>query len=168
VFARNALRDIEVFLPLTFMIARSDDVEGWIALAGLVWTGVFTLFPLFNRDRLRAGDLVAGTWVVVAPKRKLLRDQADVAPAANADLAFTSAQLDAYGVKELQVLEGVLRGRERETQAAVARRIRAKIAWDGPWAADAEFLAAYYAALRGRLEQRLLFGRRKRDKHDTG
>ena len=32
---------------------------------------------------------------------------------------------------------------------------------------DGDFLAAYYAALRERLEQRLLFGHRRRDKHDA-
>ena len=31
---------------------------------------------------------------------------------------------------------------------------------------DAEFLNAYYAALRARLERKLLFGRRRLDKHD--
>ena len=31
---------------------------------------------------------------------------------------------------------------------------------------DEDFLAAYYVALRGRLESRLLFGKRRRDKHE--
>ena len=33
---------------------------------------------------------------------------------------------------------------------------------------DGDFLTAYYAALRGRLEGRLLFGKRKKDKFDVG
>ena len=52
--------------------------------------------------------------------------------------------------------------------AAVAERIRAKIGWTrGPNEGDGEFLDAYYRALRGRLESRLLLGRRRKDKHDS-
>jgi hypothetical protein len=51
---------------------------------------------------------------------------------------------------------------------AVAARIRKKIDWAAdPGERDGDFLAAYYAALRERLEQRLLFGHRRRDKHDA-
>jgi hypothetical protein len=50
---------------------------------------------------------------------------------------------------------------------AVAARIRRKIGMPDNKTPDGEFLAAYYKALRGRLESRLLFGRRKRDKFDT-
>jgi hypothetical protein len=52
--------------------------------------------------------------------------------------------------------------------AAVAARIRAKIGWSGTDTSDLEFLSAYYTALRRHLEQRMLFGRRKRDKFDLG
>ena len=56
---------------------------------------------------------------------------------------------------------------DRRTMTAVASRIRRKIDWTAePEESDGDFLAAYYAALRGRLEQRLLFGHRRRDKHD--
>jgi hypothetical protein len=51
---------------------------------------------------------------------------------------------------------------------AVADQIRFKIGWTKTsYETDREFLAAYYAGLRRRLEQRLLFGKRKRDKHDA-
>ena len=61
----------------------------------------------------------------------------------------------------------MLRNANAEAMEAVAERIRAKIAWNKrPSEIDQEFLSAYYAALRRRLEQRLLFGVRKRDKHD--
>ena len=164
IFARNAIREIEVYLPLTFLITQRGGVDGMIVLAGLVWSGVFALFPLFNRDRLRAGDLVAGTWVVHAPKRVL---GADLAATPAASITFTREALDAYGIRELSVREEVLRHKDATTMKAVAERIRAKIgATDS--LPDGEFLAAYYTALRGRLEQRLLFGRRKRDKFDRG
>ena len=168
IFARNAMRELEVFLPATFVFARGSGVDGILITLGAIWTGVFVIFPLFNRDRLRLGDIAAGTLVVKAPKVKLLPDIAEAAPATVGGAAFTQAQLDAYGVKELQVLEQVLRGGERRTIAAVAARIRTKIGWEGPTdVPDATFLNAYYAALRHRLETGLLFGRRRRDKHDV-
>lgn len=168
VFARNAMRELEVFLPVGFLLSSGGDVDAWINLLGLTWTGVFLLFPLFNRDRLRVGDLIAGTWVVRAPRRKLTLDLAEAGAAHLHEHAFTTAQLDAYGVKELHVLEQVLRRRDAKTLRAVAERIRRRIDWSGPEGADADFLAAYYAGLRGRLEQRLLFGKRKADKFDVG
>jgi uncharacterized RDD family membrane protein YckC len=163
VFARNALRELEIFLPATIFMMRGFGVDGWLVLLGTLWSGVFVVFPLFNRDRLRLGDLAAGTMVVHAPRRMLRPDLSD-APAA-AGLAFTPAQLDAYGIKELHVLEGVLRAKDRRTMAEVARRIRGKIGWEGE-ASDPAFLAAYYAGLRQRLEQRMLFGHRRKDKLD--
>ena len=169
VLTRNFLREIEVFLPLIFLISASaagDPVEGWVTIMGLVWTGIFLFFPLFNRDRLRLGDIVAGTWVVKAPRQSLAPD---LAAALKGDgFAFSREQVQAYGVKELQVLEDVLRRRDKRTMAAVAERIRGKIGWyKAPIESDEAFLTAYYAALRGRLEHRLLFGHRRRDKFDT-
>lgn len=170
IFARNAMRELELFLPLTFLISGpylAMHGDGWMYLLGVIWFGVFVTLPLFNRDRLRAGDMVAGTWVLRSPRQKLLRDMADEGAVTRADFAFTPVQLDAYGVKELQVLEQVLRTRERATVRAVADRISAKIAYVRGGAADIEFLQAYYHALRERLESRLLMGRRRRDKFDV-
>lgn len=168
VFARNAMREIEVFLPATFLFAHGQGVDGVLVLLGLLWTGVFALFPLFNRDRLRLGDLLAGTWVVAAPSRRLLPDLAVAPPIGDRDrFEFTQAQLDVYGVKELQVLEDVLRRRHMQSIRGVAQRIRAKIGWTpGPNESDFDFLDAYYAALRRRLEQMMLLGRRRKDKFD--
>jgi uncharacterized RDD family membrane protein YckC len=173
VFARNAMREIEVFLPLTFLVASggagADPVAGWVMLLGLAWTGGFALFPLFNRDRLRVGDFVAGTWVVKSPREKLSIDLLDALESAQGQggFVFTPDQAGAYGIKELHVLEDVLRRKDPKTLAAVAERIRAKIAWrTAPDETDTAFLSAYYAALRGRLETRLLFGHRRKDKFD--
>ena len=73
VVARNAMREIEVFLPLSFLAARAADgaADAALTIASLVWSGIFLFFPLFNRDRLRVGDLVAGTWVVQTRKADL-------------------------------------------------------------------------------------------------
>jgi uncharacterized RDD family membrane protein YckC len=169
VFARNALRELELFLPIGFLFSRGQGVDAWMISLGCLWSLVFLLFPLFNRDRLRAGDLIAGTMVVRAPRPLLLPDLARDGAGALTELSFTDVQLDAYGIKELQVLENVLRGNDRKTIAEVARRIRVKIAWtDGAETSDRAFLAAYYAALRGRLERQMLFGRRRKDKFDKG
>jgi uncharacterized RDD family membrane protein YckC len=166
VIARNAMRELELYIPLIFIFSRGEGIEAWIILAGSVWCGIFLLFPLFNRDRLRAGDLIAGTWVLKAPKQKMLPDLTGEKPA-EAAFAFTTVQLDTYGVKELQVLESVLRVSEPNAMEAVAGQIRGKIGWTARAnESDKEFLGAYYAALRRRLEQRLLFGVRKKDKHD--
>ncbi len=171
VFARNAMREIEIFLPLSFLMASggagADPIAGWVVLLGLAWTGGFMLFPLFNRDRLRVGDFVAGTWVVKSPRERLTIDLLDALELAQGGFAFTADQAGAYGIKELHVLEDVLRRKDPKTLTAVAERIRGKIAWRAqPGETDAAFLAAYYAALRGRLETRLLFGHRRKDKFD--
>ena len=167
VFARNAMREIEVFLPMMFLFMSGQGVDAGLAALGAIWSGVFVLFPLFNRDRLRLGDLAAGTMVVKAPKRVLRPDLVQDGPALVGGLAFTEAQLDAYGVKELHVLESVLRGGQRGAIAEVSERIRRKIGWDAPLeVSDRAFLAAYYAGLRARLETRMLFGHRRADKFD--
>ena len=167
VFARNALREIEINLPLSFLAMSGDSVDGWIALLGLLWSGIFLFFPLFNKDRLRAGDLIAGTWVVRAPKPILANDLASEKADLDSTYSFTPEQVEAYGVHELHVLENVIRANEQQTVMDVADRIRNKIKWNkGMSENDLDFLKAYYAALRGRLETRLLFGVRRKDKFD--
>ena len=173
------MRPVEVFIPILLLFADGEaGVEGWIQLCSIVWAAVFVLLPLFNKDRLRACDIVAGTWVVAAPKGALLPDMATAAadysgvPTTDASpYMFTIEQLDAYGIYELQTLETVLRqdglnlGATREV---VCERIRQKIGWpepDTPVDAD-RFLETFYAALRARLENRMLFGHRREDKHD--
>ncbi len=172
VFARNALREIGFFLPIGFMFGiGSEGVDGWMSLLASIWAGIFLFFPLFNKDRLRVGDLVAGTWVVRAPRPMLAADLVTTDEPQNAAIfakfAFTPAQIDAYGIKELHVLEDVLRARDPDVLADVASRIRTKIGW--VWEvgeSDIAFLQAYYAALRGRLESKVLMGVRRKDKFD--
>ncbi|CAN7384905.1 RDD family protein [Phenylobacterium sp. LjRoot164] len=168
VLVRNAMRELEVFMPLSVIMVRTQEGGGqaWMYLLGVVWVGIFALFPLFNRDRLRIGDLVGGTWIVRTPRQRLARDMAVEGSERLVRYPFTPAQLDAYGEKELHVLEEVIRRRDRRTVRAVAERITTKIGWTAsPDQDDYDFLSAYYAALRGRLESRMLMGRRRRDKH---
>src|SRR5688572_28221292 len=160
VIARNLMREIEFYLPLSFLIFRSTEglADGLMWLLGLGWACIFLFFPFFNKDGLRVGDLLAGTWVISAPKRVLgaeLLGESGETP----EFAFTDAQLDAYGVFELQTLERVLRENVPDAMATVSWTIRNKIGL-GEVSSDHAFLNAYYAALRARLERKLLFGRR--------
>lgn len=170
VLARNFVREIEIGLPLQFAFMSGDQFSSWMALFGLLWSGVFLLFPIFNKDKMRVGDLIAGTWVIRTPKSQLL---GDIASSGQGDqtrrrFSFSQQQLDAYGIHELHVLEDVLRQSTADIKAQVATRIRTKIGWTIlPGETDLYFLEAYYAALRGRLEQRMIFGERKSDKFDT-
>ncbi len=167
VFARNAMREVELFLPLTFLGMSFAQGAWLVGLAGIGWSVGLLLLPLFNRDRLRAGDLIAGTWVVRQPKRGLLRDMTEGGEVLAARFRFTSAQLDAYGEMELHVLEEVVRQRQPATVKDVAARIRRKIGWQASaQESDLEFLDAFYAAQRRMLERGLLFGARRKDKHD--
>ena len=175
IVARNMMRELEFFLPLSFLgyQASQGAGEAWTALAGLGWSLVFALFPLFNRDRLRVGDLVAGTWVLRNPRPGLGLDIAGRRAVAGPDFTFTEAQLDAYGEFELQTLEGVLRRAVPDAMrraaddpvTLVAASVRRKIDWQGR-DDDYALLSAYYTALRARLERGLLFDRRRRDKTD--
>jgi len=163
VIARNLLRDIEIFLPLTMVGAALGDSsgQGWLA-AG--WFLIFALLPLFSRDRLRAGDLIAGTWVVERPREALAPALTVGAPAT--DYRFRDADLAVYGEYELQRLEEVLRLRRPEPMALVAETIAGKIGWSAPHDEEVvPFLEAYYAQLRARLEGGMRMGRRKADKH---
>lgn len=166
VIARNMMREIEFYLPLSFLSynAAEGTASGLTSLAGLIWTGIFLFFPLFNQDRLRVGDLLAGTWVVNAPKRKLAVDSLNI-ESQPARYRFTEEQLDVYGIYELQTLEQVLRDSNPEAIASVAATIRGKIgAADEGF--DRDFLVAYYDAMRARMERGLLFGKRREDKFD--
>jgi uncharacterized RDD family membrane protein YckC len=174
VFARNLMRDLEFFLPLAAMFAPQaliPDAPGWAGLVALCWLFVFAGMPLFNQDRLRCGDMIAGTLVVRAPVPVLLPDLADVQAWRRQEIAFTREQLDIYGIHELQVLEDLLHRAAEGTLDSriledVGEKIKRKVGWPQErWNVPTlAFLEAFYAAQRGRLEQRLLFGERRERK----
>jgi hypothetical protein len=95
-------------------------------------------------------------------------DLLDTEAPAQARFTFTEAQLDVYGVYELQTLERVLREAQPEAIATVAHVIRGKIGLGDQWGEDHEFLLCYYDAIRARMERGLLFGKRRADKFDRG
>jgi uncharacterized RDD family membrane protein YckC len=178
VIARNLLRDIELFLPLVFLMSASDGGDmGAAGLAATAWFLIFALFPLFNRDRLRAGDLIAGSWVVEAPRLRLPRIMASAGTKASTDsaggspaepglhgIAFSEAELSVYGEYELQTLERILRESQPDAQRKVHAAIAAKIGRVPAAGEERAFLEAYYAQLRARLEAGMRLGRRKADK----
>ncbi|RWB76954.1 MAG: RDD family protein [Mesorhizobium sp.] len=167
VIARNLMREIEVFLPLSILAARaSADVADTLStIFGLVWALLFSLFPLFNRDRLRIGDLLAGTWGVEAPKVALVEDLSLRKAPVAVRFQFSLAQLDAYGIAELQKLEEVLRRDDYSALRAVAETIARKIGAKVEPVDSKAFLTAYYGELRAHLERKLLLGNRKADKY---
>ncbi|MDG4884253.1 RDD family protein [Mesorhizobium sp. WSM4884] len=167
VIARNLMREIEVFLPLSILAARGSAgvADTLSTIFGLVWALLFSLFPLFNRDRLRIGDLLAGTWVVEAPKVALLEDLSQRKDPIAARFQFSAAQLDAYGISELHKLEEVLRRDDYFAMRAVAETIGRKIGAKVEPADSKAFLTAYYGELKAHLERKLLLGNRKADKY---
>lgn len=206
ILARNLVRELELWMPMTFIVASSlvwPDAPAWMWVVATAWLVLVSLLPLFNKDNLRVGDLIGGTLVVVQPRVQLRADLADAAAraapvgapaaapggvpgaapggvggavaaaraAAAPRYAFTETQLDVYGVYELQVLEGLLRGEaaaDAGAVQAVAEKIRAKVHYAETVRPgdDERFLRDFYTALRAHLEQRLLFGKRRADKHD--
>ena len=174
VFARNLMRELELFLPISLMVSNQVSTSGLGNLLTFLWLGIFVLLPFFNRDRMRAGDMIGGTWVVAAPASILLSDLASAQSTDPADALyrFTRDQLDVYGIYELQTLESVLRQRginARATFDTVFERISNKIGWapePGQTIHSRAFLEAYYRALRAHLETGLLFGKRRESKHD--
>jgi uncharacterized RDD family membrane protein YckC len=193
VFARNLTRDLELFLPLTALAAPQLLAGGaplWARWSAVAWLVVFAVVPLVNRERLRCGDLVAGTLVVRAPRAVLLPDLAGAeaataatgtgagsllaTPAAAEAFRFTRQQLDVYGIAELQVLEDLLRRYEQgsldfDVLREVTIKINNKIGWPEGLAEVQvlPFLQAFYRAQRHRLEQKMLFGHRQERKRDV-
>ncbi len=170
VIARNLLRDIELFLPLVFLMVAPSGEMGSAGIAGLAWFLLFMAFPFFNKDAMRAGDVIAGTWVVEAPRTKLAETlSTQGAATGTSDLTgvrydFNEEELSIYGEHELQTLERVLRDGQEESITAVHDTICRKIGWNPGAGDERAFLEAYYAQLRARLEGDMRFGRRKQDK----
>jgi len=170
VLARNLLRDIELFMPIALLFGAAE-LNGFTWLAAMGWFLVFALFPFFNKDRLRAGDLIAGSWVVEAPKRRLEAVMSSTATARQGTSAttgaayrFGDAELAIYGEYELQTLERVLRENRSEALVSVHEAICRKIGWHPGAGDERAFLEAYYTQLRARLETGMRMGKRKADK----
>lgn len=172
VVARNLVREMELFLPATFIFGlitagSGDAADGGIVLFGMLWTLGLGFFLLFNKDRMRLGDLIGGTWVVMAKRKRMVADIATTRIANEPGMpVFTAEELSVYGIFELQELERVLRQGDRDTMIAVADTIRAKIGRTLQ-EDDKVFLVAYYRQLKARQERDLLFGKRRENKYEA-
>ena len=178
IIARNLAREVEFFLPLGLYLGLNEDLGAWTQLASLGWTLTLTVVPFFNREHLRAGDIIGGTQVISMPKRALLNDLTEqprlLLPKNSAtprkNYVFTFEQLAIYGNLELQVLEEILRRPANEENdsllSEVCGKICRKIGWEEsvPQNDIRRFLNDFYAALRAELERGQLFGRIRADK----
>ncbi|MEM9502033.1 MAG: RDD family protein [Pseudomonadota bacterium] len=171
VIARNLIRDIELLMPLVFLMVAPSGEMGSFGYAGLAWLAVILAIPFLNKDALRPGDIIAGTWVVEAPRTKLA-DALSTQGAAKGTSELTGVRYDfgerelgVYGERELQTLERVLRDGQADAISAVHETICRKIGWDPGAGDERAFLEAFYARLRAKLESDMRFGKRKADKH---
>lgn len=169
--ARNLMKEVEIFLPMTFLFGAGD-ISDLTGLGLLVWAVAVLIVPFANRRRQRLGDMVAGTLVVEQPRAVLLPDLAEARASTGAQLLFDPAQLSVYGRFELQALETILRtppktAEGRKHVADVARTIRQKIGYKEQVLADGDwpFLLEFYRQQREFLEGRHLLGDSRENKH---
>ena len=170
VIARNLTREVEMFIPLGVLFEAGQVANGavdWRSVATAGWLLFFLIIPTINRDRMRGGDLIAGTMVISLPKRSLLSDLVG----RTLRFTFTPGQLQAYGAFELQVLEELLRRpRNHETLQVldeVCDKICRKIGWANPVPRSdvIAFLRDFYTAERAFLEREQLYGKARPDKY---
>ena len=170
VVARNLTREIETFLPLGVLLTWGPSANGSIAWENFVialWMLFFAALPFINRDRMRGGDLIAGTMVISLPKRLLSSDLVEK----TAQFSFSEEQLRAYGAFELQVLEELLRHPETPEATRVLTdvcdKICRKIGWTEPVPPTqvVPFLREFYTAERAFLEREQLYGKARADKY---
>jgi len=169
VIARNLTREVEIFLPLGILVAGGRSSGGtvdWEQLSIAAWLAFFAALPLINRDRMRGGDLIAGTMVIALPKLVLLSDLVEGAM----QFSFTEQQLKAYGAFELQVLEELLRRPSMPDGGLVLEevcdKICRRIGWTEPVPRHrlVAFLRDFYTAERAFLEREQLYGKARADK----
>ncbi|MEM1131920.1 MAG: RDD family protein [Pseudomonadota bacterium] len=173
VVARNLLREVEFFLPIQFLsiLSAQGNTSSFTLIAGVIWVLVFAFFLMFNKDRMRCGDLLAGTWVVLAPKQQLTevvapQDSMTSAARYGADYRFSDAELGIYGEYELQTLERVLRDGSEESERTVYVAICTKLGWEPGAGDERAFLENYYTQLRQKLESGMRFGKRRANKYE--
>ena len=169
VVARNLTREIEMFIPIGILLTwGKGGTTDWEQLLIAGWLLFFIALPLINRNRMRGGDMIAGTMVISLPKLVLSSELAEKA----AQFVFSEQQLQAYGAFELQVLEELLRHPDRSDTARILAEVRdkicRKIGWTTPVPANEtlRFLREFYTAERAYLERAQLYGKARADKHD--
>ena len=170
VIARNLTREVEMFIPIGVLMHGGRSINGtidWQEVVVIAWVLFCLAIPASNRDRMRGGDLIAGTMVIALPKLTLLSDLVERA----AQFTFNEQQLRAYGAFELQVLEELLRRPPTPAGAVVLREVCDKICHRIGWTSEVPqnqlvtFLRDFYTAERAFLEREQLFGKGRADKY---
>ncbi len=170
VIARNLTREVEMFIPLGVLLEGGRSVGGavdWGQFTTALWLLFFAALPAINRDRMRGGDLIAGTMVIALPRRVLSSDLVE----RTMQFTFTPHQLRAYGAFELQVLEELLRrppsAETTQVLDEVCGKICRKIGWTDalPQHDVTTFLRDFYTAERAYLEREQLFGKARANKY---
>ncbi len=170
IVARNLMKEVEVFLPITTLFV-ADDLGTWTGIFMVVWMVGVLIVPVVNRQKQRLGDMIADTLVVDMPKAVLLPDLAATARDLNRQFVFDPEHLEIYGRFELQTLETILRSppktqeqhdRVRDVTHTIIKKIgyTEKVAQIDEW----DFLMDFYRQQRSFLENRHLFGDSRKDK----
>ena len=171
--ARNLLKEVEVFLPITLLFMA--DTMYWPVLVGMgFWMLGVLLVPVFNRRKQRLGDMIAGTLVITQPVAVLMPDLSEGQGVDETRFTFGPEHLGIYGRYELQTLETILRDPPKSKEAIervseVVRTIRHKIGYPVVVKPEQEwdFLLEFYRSEREFLESRHLFGDSRENKfHD--
>ncbi len=166
VLIRNFVREVEFWIPLSVVMSGNAFGSAGANLWGTLFLLTLCLLPFTNRERMRGGDMLAGTWVIKMPQEALLSDLSQ------ARQFFTSRELSHYGIEELQTLDYVLRQEGVNASAMhreVANKIRERIGRKPVHNEDdKEFLSSFYTAQREYLENKqLLEGSAPVNKHST-
>jgi uncharacterized RDD family membrane protein YckC len=170
VVSRNVTRVVELLFPFAIFHALSSEAGFFDVVLPVFWLIGVTMLPLWNKDRLRAGDLLSGTIVIAMPKAELLPDlSGDGGEAPGLHYSFTKGQLSVYGSYELHILEEILRRAEEgitlraihKAASRVAGRIGAQLPQDPGYGGLKQFLTDFYSAERAFLEEMRLYGRHK-------
>ena len=101
-------RDLPAAL-LPFATPRGRQVGGWMILAGLVWSACSCSSRCSTATACGSATWSPAPGWCKAPRRSCSPTSPTATGRTARGFAFTPAQLDAYGIKELHVLEDVLR-----------------------------------------------------------
>ena len=175
IFARNAMRELEVFLPLTFLVAASadgDPVDGWLDAAGRhLDAAIFVLLPAVQprppAGRRPGGRHLGGEGAAAQadgrPRRDGVRQQGGLRRPGRRLRLHARPRSTPMASRSCRCWRtccaAPTAGPWPRSPSASAPRSAGRAASDE---SDYAFLDAYYAALRARLETRLLFGHRRR------
>ena len=181
---RNLMKEAEIFLPATLLLTLDGGGPGGLGSgAGLDYCRAdgATFQPLSPAAGRSDGGHPCDPPACAHPFEKIWPNPSAAKVSEKDGFVFLSHQLDHYGSFELQTLETLLRAQDERrapgtarnqgnTIEAVVEKIRQKIGYANKVTASErlDFLRAFYNAQREHLEQRQLFGERRKDKHYAG